>query len=98
MTSVQLGVLFHVGNFSTILAELYQQLFTDVGVCHFTAAEADSDLDTVAFLQELLGILQFDVEIVGSMLGDIRTSLISTTRWFFLASFSFFSCSKRNLP
>src|SRR5699024_312922 len=33
-----------------------------------------------------------------SILSERRVSLTSTTFWFFLASFSFFCCSKRYLP
>ena len=65
MTAIQLGVFLNGCNFRTLLTEVLQQIFADGGMGHFTAAEADSDLDSVAFLQELLGIFQFDVEVIG---------------------------------
>jgi len=65
MTAIQLGVFLNSCNFRTLLTKALQQFFADGGMRHLTTAETDSDFDTVAFLQELLGILQFDVEIVG---------------------------------
>ena len=69
MAAVQLGVLLHSGHFAALLTELLQQNFANGGMGHFTATEADSHLDTVAFLQELLCILQLDVEVVGVDIG-----------------------------
>lgn len=80
----ELGVLFHVGDFGAALRELDEQLFTDVGVGHFAAAEADGDLDPVALLQELAGALHFGVEVVGVDAGghanlfDLYNALVFT--------------------
>ena len=49
------------------------------------------DLDAVAVVQEFLSGLDLGVEVVGIDARRLmRISLISTTRWFFLASFSRF--------
>ena len=45
--------------------KVHQQLLTQVGVGHFTAAEADADLDPVAILQELLCVLDLGIEVIG---------------------------------
>ena len=79
-----LGSLSMTGDLGAVLGELEQQLLADVGVGHFAAAEADGDLHPVALGQELLRIAELDVEVVDVDAGDMRTSLISTTRWFFL--------------
>ena len=65
MTSVQLWVFVHGGNLLTSLAEADQQLSANVGVGHLAAAEPNRHLDAIAVLQELLGVLELDVEIVG---------------------------------
>lgn len=64
MTAFQLGVLIDRGNLRTTLGEPGQQLFTDLGMCHFSAAEANCDLQPVAVFQKLLSVFQLYVEIV----------------------------------
>ena len=64
MPSLQLGALIHHGDLAALLSKLHQQVLADVGVGHFTAAEADGDLAAVAFGQELLGVFQLDIEVV----------------------------------
>ena len=65
MPAVELGFLFEVGNFGAAFAKSNQKLFTDLGVCHLTAAEAHSDLDAVAFLEELDRAAHFGVQVIG---------------------------------
>ena len=61
----QLGAFFHVGDLSTAGGEIQEQLLTNIGMRHFTAAEADADLDPVAVCQELLGSLDLGVQVIG---------------------------------
>ena len=77
MPAFQLGLLIHHGQPGALLGKVQQQLAADLGVSHLAAAEADRDLDPIAFAQKLLSVAQFGIEI--SIPGDIRTSLISTT-------------------
>ena len=63
VTAFQLGILIHAGDLGTLGGKIEQELLADVGVSHFTAAEANSDLNAVALSQELLGIAQLGVEI-----------------------------------
>ena len=65
MSAVEFGLLFKVGNFGTALSKSIQKLLTDLGVCHLTAAEAHSDLDAVAFLEELDRAAHFGVQVIG---------------------------------
>ena len=65
MTAIQLGVFLNGSNISTLLTKVLQQIFANGGMGHFTTTETNRDLDAVAVLQELLGILQLDVEVVG---------------------------------
>ena len=51
-------VLYNLG---AGFCKIHQQLFAQIGMCHFTAAEADADLNTVAVCQELLGGLDLGV-------------------------------------
>ena len=48
-------------------AVLHQKLLAQIGVSHLTTAEADADLDPVAVLQELLGIFDLGVQVVGKV-------------------------------
>ena len=64
MSTFHLGLLVQNGGLTALVGELDQQVLTDFGVSHFTAAEADGDLDTVALAQELLGAAQLHVEVV----------------------------------
>ena len=61
----QLGVLLHGCGFGAGIGEVHQQLFTNIGVRHLTAAEADADLDAVAVAQKLEGGLDLGVQVVG---------------------------------
>ena len=51
MTSLQLGALIHNSQLAALLRELEQQILTDIGMSHLTAAEADCDLAAVALLR-----------------------------------------------
>ena len=64
MTALQLGSLVHDGHIGAALRELQQQLLTDVGVSHLSAAETNGDLAAVTVGQELLCIALLDVEVV----------------------------------
>lgn len=61
--SLQLGCFVQGGHFGTQVGKLIQQITSDVGVRHLTAAEADGYLDAVAVSQELLRVLQLGVEV-----------------------------------
>ena len=63
--SVQLRLLVQGGHFSTLGGEVQQQALADVGVGHFTAAEADGDLDPVTLQEEFLGVSQLHIEVAG---------------------------------
>ena len=65
MTAVEFGILLYRGDLGTLLAEFFQQLLADVGMRHLPAAEADGDLDAVAFFEEFLRTFQLDIEVVG---------------------------------
>lgn len=65
MSAVELGFLFHRACLGTTFAKSNQKLLTDFGMCHLTAAEAHSDLHTVAFLEELDRVTHFGIEVVG---------------------------------
>ena len=88
MTSIQLGVLLNGGNFSALFAELLQQNFANGGMGHFTAAEADRHLDAVALLQELLGVLQLDVKVIGIDVGR-HTDFLNLNHALILLGFFF---------
>ena len=45
--------------------ELLEQLLAERGVCHFAAAETHGYFDPVAIVQELLGVFDFGIEVVG---------------------------------
>ena len=80
MPSLQLGALVHDSDLAAILSKLHQQILADVGVRHLAAAEADRHLAAVALDKNFWAFLSFTLKSFTSMLGDIRTSLISTTR------------------
>ena len=63
MTAFQLGLLVHAGDLGALLGEIEEQILTDIGVSHLAAAEADSDLHTIAVGQELLGVAQLGVKV-----------------------------------
>ena len=86
MASVQLGVLLHGGNLSALLTELLQKNFANRGMGHFAATEPDSHLDTVAFLQELLRVLQLHIEVIGIDVGR-HTDLLDLDHMLVLAGF-----------
>ena len=65
MSAVELGFLFHVGNLGAAFAKSNQKLLADIGMGHLTTAEAHSDLDTVAILQEFHRTAHFGVQVVG---------------------------------
>jgi len=88
MTSIQLGVLLNGSNFSALFAELLQQNFANGGMGHFTATEPDRHFDAVAFLQELLGVLQLDVEVVGIDVGR-HTNFLDLDHTLILLGFFF---------
>ena len=60
MSAVELGFLFHVGNLGAAFAKSNQKLLADIGMGHLTTAEAHSDLDAVAILEEHKDTLKFD--------------------------------------
>ena len=64
MTALQLGSLVHDGHIGAALRELQQQLLTDLGVSHLSAAETDGNLAAVTFSQELLSIALLDIEVI----------------------------------
>lgn len=64
MSAVELGTLFNVCDFGASFAKPDQKLLTDLGVGHLTAAEAHSDLDAIAFLEELHRVSHLDVQVV----------------------------------
>ena len=65
MTSIQLRSALDIGGFRTHLAKLSQQRSADIGMRHFSAAEPNRHLDSIAVLQELLRALDLDIEVVG---------------------------------
>ena len=65
MPSVQLGRTLDIGGLCTHLTKLRQQRFADIGMRHFTAAEPNGHLDSIAVLQELQCALDLDIEVVG---------------------------------
>ena len=64
MAALQLGSLIHNGHIGAALRELQQQLLTDIGMSHLSAAETDGHLAAVAVSQELLCIALLDVEVI----------------------------------
>ena len=64
MSAVELGFLIQICSFGAAIAESNQELFTDFGMCHLTATEADSDLDAVSVLQELHRAAHFGVQVI----------------------------------
>ena len=64
MTALQLGSLVHDGHIGAALRKLQQQLLTDIGVSHLSAAETNSDLAAVTVGQELLSIALLDIEVI----------------------------------
>ena len=71
--ALQLGGLFHVAYIGTGFGKALHDAVSQLGVCHFTAAEADRNLDTVAGSQELLGLVDLGIKIVGiNVQGTLR--------------------------
>ena len=64
MAALQLGSLVHDGHIGAALRKLQQQLLTDIGVSHLSAAETNSDLAAVTVGQELLSIALLDIEVI----------------------------------
>ena len=64
MSAVELGFLIQICSFGAAIAESNQKLFTDFGMCHLTATEADSDLNAVAVLQELHRAAHFGIQVI----------------------------------
>lgn len=64
MSAIELGFLFHSCNFSASFAKSNQKLLADIGVRHLTTAEAHSDLNTIAFLEEFHRVSHLRVEVV----------------------------------
>ena len=64
MASLQLRTFIHHGGLAAGLGKLQQQILTDVGVGHLTAAEPHGHLAAVALRQELLGVAQLNIEVV----------------------------------
>ena len=65
MPSIQLGILIHIGDVLAHLAKPNQKRLSNFGMGHVPAAEPNRHLDTIAFLQELLRILDLDIKIIG---------------------------------
>ena len=98
MTSIQLRSALDIGGFRTHLAKLSQQRFADIGMRHFSAAEPNRHLDSVAVLQELQSALDLDIEVVGVNTGRHPNFLDLGHMLILLGFLSFLVCSKRNLP
>ena len=62
----QLGILLHGCDLSAGISKVHQQLLTQIGVSHLTAAEPDTDLNTIAVCQELLCSLDLGIKVVGT--------------------------------
>ena len=65
VSAFKLGGLIQICNLSALLGKILEQYSTDIGVGHLSASEADGNLDSVAISQELLGVLQLGVEVIG---------------------------------
>ena len=65
VASLELCALGHSGNFIAVSAKLLEQLFAERRVRHFAAAETNGNFDPVAIFQELLGIFDLGIEVVG---------------------------------
>lgn len=65
MSAVKLGLFIQIRVFGAAVREAEQQLLADVGMCHFAAAEANSDLHAVAVGKEFHRAAHFGVEVVG---------------------------------
>ena len=91
IASLKLGVLGDRGDLAAIGAELRKKFLSERRMRHFTATETYSVFDSVAIVQELASSFALGIEVVGIDAGG-HADLLD------LASFSFFSCSKRNLP
>ncbi len=88
MSAVELGSLFDVCDFGASFAKPDQKLLTDLGVGHLTAAEAHSDLDAVAFLEELHRVSHFNVQVVRVDAGG-HTDLLDLDDTLILTGFLF---------
>ena len=64
MTPLHHGPLLNYRNVLHTLDEVVHHLGTDLGMGDLTAAETDGDLDLVAVLQELDGILGLDGDVI----------------------------------
>jgi len=64
VTAFQLGGLFNRTQLTALLCKVQEQFLTQLRVCHLPASETNGNLDLVSTLQELLGLIEADVEIV----------------------------------
>ena len=64
MSAVELGFLIQICCFGTAIAKSNQKLFTDLGMRHFTPAEAHSDFYAVSVLQEFHRVAHFGIQVV----------------------------------
>ena len=64
MSTLQFRTLVHDGHIGAALRKLQQQVLTDIGMGHLSAAETDGDLAAVAVCQELLCIALLDIEVI----------------------------------
>jgi len=65
ITSFKLCLLFDRGDLGDGFGKTSHDLFTDLGVSHFAAAETDGDLYFVSVLEEAVGVVYLGVEIIG---------------------------------
>ena len=63
MTSLKLGGLFHIATVSNGLRESSHDFKPDFGMCHFTPAETDGNLQLVALGKELGRLFNLRIEI-----------------------------------
>ena len=81
MPSLQFGVFVHGGDLGTLRSKLREKLLANVGVRHFTAAEAHRDLQPVAVqARNFCAFFSLALKSFSPMPGDMRISLISMMR------------------
>lgn len=66
VSAVQLRSFVDGTNLSAAFCKILEKLFADLGVSHFSAAETDGHLDSVAVFEELDSALEFDIEVIGT--------------------------------
>ena len=94
----QFGLLVHGRHLSAIFCEFFQQALADVGMAISRPRKRTVTFTRLPSDRKRWALRTLTLKSLTSIPGDIRTSLISTIRWFFFASLSRLVCSKRYLP